>query len=158
MTCAATLRAAQKRRLTHPEKASRHLPTLPRERTALTATALPSKPEHRTTAAGDVQPEARSPLQSKPKELRLSDWPASVVQGSRSLSNTHSLPSRYTDSECTQVQMLVNWWRRCRLWRGPQRALLTTCMTQLEVGWYGNQPKQSDLHSFILQTMGSTLC
>ena len=81
-TSAVTLRAAQKKNPTRPEtaSASRLLLILPKEKTALTATVLPPKPECRTTAAGDTEVEAGSPLQFVPHDV------------SRELCSSHDIP------------------------------------------------------------------
>lgn len=62
MMSAVTLKAAQKKRPVGPQRASRPL-TLPKEKTAPMATMLLLllKPGCRTTAAGDMGPEAGSP-------------------------------------------------------------------------------------------------
>lgn len=94
---AATLKAAQKMRLTHPQKATKLLLIpLKQEKTAPMDTAPPSpNPECRTTAAGDTEVDSGSALHfirlSRLQELCLFYDVPLDVQGSQPHSLSHTV-------------------------------------------------------------------
>lgn len=100
---AVILRAAQKKSPTRP-RVSRRL-TLPKEKTSPTATVLPLKPGHRTTTAGDMEPEAGSPLQFILNNVSKS-FVCSMIGKAHTYIHTVDDITLYTDSECAQNRAL----------------------------------------------------
>ncbi|XP_067362185.1 ceramide synthase 5 isoform X1 [Channa argus] len=102
MMSVVTLRAAQKKRLTRPRLHLIH----PREKTALTATALLPKLELRTTAAGDMEYEPESPCSLSPHIPKSFGYDIPLSSKAHGHIHTWFTIAFYTAS--TQIPILVN--------------------------------------------------